>query len=164
MKLQPYRQHSVALRKEEKKSLRYFGPFEIFEKIGKVAYKLLLLDFAKIYPVSHISLLKKFQGHPKQQYFLLHLSVNELGLVRLPNKNLVVPVIKRNGKEISEVLVQGDSRYDAGNSWDELDEMKRAYLHINLEDKVVFKGESNIICTNEGIMVGREFVEKEERT
>ena len=42
VKLQPYRQSSVALRKNQNLSLRYFGPFELLEKIGKVAYRLLL--------------------------------------------------------------------------------------------------------------------------
>lgn len=51
VKLQPYRQHSVVLRKNKKLSLRYFGPFEIIEKIGEVAFKLLLPDSTKIHPV-----------------------------------------------------------------------------------------------------------------
>ncbi|KAI9124628.1 hypothetical protein K1719_004550 [Acacia pycnantha] len=42
VKLQPYRQHSVELRKYQKLALRYFGPFKITERIGKVAYRLAL--------------------------------------------------------------------------------------------------------------------------
>ena len=43
VKLQPYRQDSLQLRKKSKNqklSMHYFGPFLTVEKIGSVAYKL----------------------------------------------------------------------------------------------------------------------------
>ena len=42
LKLQPYRQASLALRKNLKLSHKYYGPYTILERIGKVAYKLQL--------------------------------------------------------------------------------------------------------------------------
>lgn len=48
VKLQPYRQHSAALRKKHKLSMKYFGPFEVLSKIGTVAYKLELPSTARI--------------------------------------------------------------------------------------------------------------------
>ena len=62
LKLQPYRQHSVSLRKNQKLGMHFFGPFEVVERVGQVAYKLELPEVAHIYPVFHISLLEKFQG------------------------------------------------------------------------------------------------------
>ena len=67
VKPQPYCQNSVALRKNQKLSMRYFGPFKILECIGPVAYKLELPATAKIHPVFHISLLKKCEGTPSKQ-------------------------------------------------------------------------------------------------
>ena len=64
VKLQPYRQHSLALRKNQKLSMCYFGPFQIIKKIGSVAYQLLLPENTRIYSVFHVSLLKKFEGNP----------------------------------------------------------------------------------------------------
>ena len=64
VKLQPYRRHSLASRKNKKLSMRYFGPFQIIKKIGSVPYQLLLPENTRIHSVFHVSLLKKFEGNP----------------------------------------------------------------------------------------------------
>ena len=40
LKLQPYRQLNVAIRKSLKLSTKYYGPFQVMEKVGAAAYKL----------------------------------------------------------------------------------------------------------------------------
>lgn len=62
VKLQHHCQHLVQLRRNQKVSLKYFGPFQIIEKIGSVAYKLQLPLAAKIHPVFHVSFLKRCEG------------------------------------------------------------------------------------------------------
>jgi len=97
VKLQPYRQSSVVLRKNQKLSMRYFGPFEILERIGQVAYKLKLPDTAKIHPVFHISLLKKCEGAPQQQSIPVTLLNDDKGQILQPSIILDKRKIKRNG-------------------------------------------------------------------
>lgn len=42
LKLQPYRQTSLALRKNMKLAAKYYGPYMVIQKIGEVAYMLQL--------------------------------------------------------------------------------------------------------------------------
>jgi hypothetical protein len=63
VKLQPYRQQSVSLRRNNKLSMRYFGPFAVLEKIGEE-----LPTTAKIHPMFHISQLKPFKGDSSEPY------------------------------------------------------------------------------------------------
>ncbi|WVZ06579.1 hypothetical protein V8G54_019925 [Vigna mungo] len=133
VKLQPYINNR----------LRYFGPFKVLEKIGKVAYKLLLPDSAKIHPVFHISVLKKFHGNPKQLYFPLPLTITE---------------VNRKGREVTEVLIQWDSFYEANHSWETMEEVQKAYPHFNLEDKVAVEDGSIVTRIKHDNIKGEEKV------
>ncbi|XP_062102916.1 uncharacterized protein LOC133813900 [Humulus lupulus] len=62
VKLQPYRQLTVAHRLNIKLCRRFFGPFEILARVGPVAYTLKLPQETRIHPTSHVSLLKPYHG------------------------------------------------------------------------------------------------------
>lgn len=62
LKLQPYCLHSLTRRLNEKLGSRFYGPYQVVECVGEVAYKLELLPDAKIHLIFHISQLKKSIG------------------------------------------------------------------------------------------------------
>jgi hypothetical protein len=71
VKLQPYRQTTVANRSNHKLSLKYFGLFPVIARVGSVAYKLQLPSAARIHPVFHISQLKQYKGDTIDAYYPL---------------------------------------------------------------------------------------------
>ena len=58
-KIQAYKLRLLAQRQNQKLSPRFYGPFEVLEKVGNATYKLLLSQGSNIHLVFHVSLLKK---------------------------------------------------------------------------------------------------------
>ncbi|KAI5438609.1 hypothetical protein KIW84_024371, partial [Lathyrus oleraceus] len=145
VKLQPYRQYSIALQRNQKLGLRYFGPFQIIAKIGPVAYKLLLPPTAKIHPVFHVSALKPCKGEHNVHYLPLPLTTNELGPILMPQTIIQSRVILQQQQQIPQVLVQWEGLPRSAATWENWSEFQDNYPNLNLEDKVSFNGGSNVM-------------------
>ncbi|MCI01082.1 transposon TF2-1 polyprotein, partial [Trifolium medium] len=141
VRLQPYRQQSVALRKNQKLGMRYFGPFEIIACVGNVAYKLKLPDNAKIHPVFHVSQLKPFKGTAAEHYLPLPLTMSDTGPIIQPVAILQARTIMKGTQKVHQILVQWDQSSNDEATWEDFQDMQLKYPTLNLEDKVVFNGE-----------------------
>ncbi|XP_026433073.1 uncharacterized protein LOC113330481 [Papaver somniferum] len=93
LKLQPYRQTSMTLRKNFKLSARYYGTFTVIQKIGEVDYKLQLSPHSKIHPVFHVSQLKKKIGASAT-------TVPSLPLVDLEGEIILKPIATLDSRQI----------------------------------------------------------------
>ena len=62
LRVKCFQQHSFSNSSASKLSIKYYGHFLVVAKVGKIAYRLQLLDGVQIYPVFHVSLLKKSVG------------------------------------------------------------------------------------------------------
>ncbi|XP_015940693.1 uncharacterized protein LOC107466221 [Arachis duranensis] len=106
VKLQPYRQHSVALRNTQKLGMCYFGPFQIDRKINEVDYKLNLPPEARIHDVFHVSALKPFRGENHDQYLPFSLQTLEIGPILQPTEILDSRTVIKNGHEEPQVKIR----------------------------------------------------------
>ncbi|KAL1556703.1 hypothetical protein AAHA92_12288 [Salvia divinorum] len=137
LKLQPYRQHSVAKSLSAKLSRRFYGPFEVLERVGPVAYKLRLPKGSRIHNVFHVGLLREFIA-----------GTGDVDGVRLPpefveGRPVVRPVgfldekvIWREGKPEKQVLVRWEDD-EATPTWDPFEAMGQRFPDIHLGDKVI---------------------------
>lgn len=136
LRLQPYRQSSLALRRAIKLSPRFYGPYKIIEKIGVVAYKLELPDESKIHPVFHVSYLKKYSDplHQSQQHLP---PVNEdLEVQPYPEAVLAERVSYKGYLTFRKLLVQWKGTSTADATWMNYYKFVHRYPEFNLEDKV----------------------------
>ena len=63
LRLQPYKKRSLKHNTLGKLSPRFYGPFQVIQKVGEMAYKLELPPGSQIHPVFHVSYLKAKLGH-----------------------------------------------------------------------------------------------------
>ena len=131
VKLQPYRQLTLAKRLSNKLAKRYYGLYEVLERVGKVAYRLALPVTSKIHPVFHVSILKPYSGNGGQEVTGLPEDFQEGQPVDQPLAICDSRFVLRNGRPEKQVLVQwvGGSPEDA--TWEWFTDFKTRMVHNN---------------------------------
>nr|GEY69108.1 reverse transcriptase [Tanacetum cinerariifolium] len=158
LRLRNYRQQSVAARDNQKLSKRYFGPYQILEKVGPVAYRLELPVTSRVHPIFHVSLLK--ESHQEQEpssKFPTEWLTNSPSLEPHP-ENILQRRITGNKEE---VLVKWKHHDTSEATWEDwLEFMHRFLVFVGHEDMSAVQGETNdtpepsaAVCNDCGIVV-----------
>ena len=128
LKLQAYGQTSVQNRTGVKLESKYFGPFQVLDKIGHVAYKLNLPKSTQIHPTVHVSQLKAFVGIlPALPYIPTWLQSTNTTEAKLPIKVLARRIMKRRNVVAVQYLVQWDGLTEDQASWEYANEFENKY-------------------------------------
>ncbi|KAJ8640178.1 hypothetical protein MRB53_016872 [Persea americana] len=137
LRLQPYRQASLSLRRNIKLSPRFYGPYKIVRRIGTVAYEMELPPETKIHPVFHVSLLKRRVGQQIQVQTALPNVREEDGMV-VPLPQTVLE--RRIKKKKAELLIHLQGLTPAEATWEVEEDMKNRYPDLALEVKSSLRG------------------------
>ena len=139
-RIQPYRQRSLAHRKNEKLELRYYGPYEVLKKVGVMAYKLKLSPSTTIHPVFHVSQLRKAVGATHCPQPLPSQLSADMELPIEPAAVLGICPMQGRGAADPEVLINWKDLPEFEATWEPSSVIQQQFPHFHLEDKVLFGG------------------------
>ena len=130
VKLQPYRQQSVVHRSYLKLSAKFFGPYQVVEKVGAIAYRLALHANAKVHPVFHVSQLKQHVGTTVVQSVLPDMDGDGV-ISRVPVQILERRMIKKGNHAVTQVLVQWSNSFAEDATWELLADLQTRFPHFD---------------------------------
>lgn len=119
-----------------KLSPRFYGPYQLLERISAVAYRLDLPTHSWIHPMFHVSQLKLKLGASEGVVEELP-SVSEDGVAVLePKWILEVRWVKIGMKTVQEALVHWTGLSSDDATWERFSDLERQFPHLNLKDKI----------------------------
>ncbi|KAH9297684.1 hypothetical protein KI387_029366, partial [Taxus chinensis] len=141
VRLQPYKQMSLKQQqKDNKLSPKYYGPYQVLQKIGTVAYKLELPQSTKIHLVFHVSCLKKVIGQRVSAQTVLP-ELDEEGRVILEPECILQTCTKRlRTRVITEYLIKWKNMDNEDATWEDMTFLQQHPELLNIGDNVALKG------------------------
>ena len=137
LKVQPYKLKTLARRQNQKLSPRFYGPFEVLEKIGAAAYKLQLPSGTNIHPVFHASLLKRCVS-PGITSQPLPRCLDEDWELKVQPETVIA--VRKNDAGQEEILVKWVDLPESENSWELKASIQQEFPLFHLGDKVEVQG------------------------
>src|SRR5687767_7918490 len=118
--------------KKGKLSPMYVGPYKILKKVGSVAYEVELpSELAKVHPVFHVSMLRKFIGDidsivPSKDVLI----EDNMTYEEVPVEILDRQVKKLRNKEVASVKVLWRNQKVESATWEAEEDMKKRYPYL----------------------------------
>ena len=132
LKLQPYRQSTNMPTPYNKLSSKYYGPFQVLERIGKVAYKLQLPSGSQIHSVFHVSQLKLCKGSVDEPGTLPLPICDDTSMMSVfPAKVLDRRLGKLNNRVVTYVLVQWSNGSVEEATWELYSDLLKRYPEVD---------------------------------
>lgn len=98
---------------------KYFGPYEVLEHIGKVAYKLDLPPGSLVHPVFHVSQLKDYRSDFTPVFSDLK-QLPQLDAVNIvPERILDRRMVKKGNSAITQVQIKWTNLPDDAATWED---------------------------------------------
>ena len=119
---------------------KFFGPYQVLERVGDVAYKLQLPTGARIHDVFHVGLLKPFHGEPPMQPPVLP-PLHHGRVVVQPEAVLKSRMVRGH----REVLVRWAGAPAAESCWVDLQEFVEQFSNFQLEDELLLQGGRDVM-------------------
>ena len=127
LKIQPYRHTSLSIHRSLKLHSKFYGPFRVLEKIGKVAYKLLLPEGCQLHSVFHVSQLKKHIGSTAVPSSELPL-IDDKGNIKVaPMTILERRLIPRNNEPVVQWLIHWTNLPVSEATWEDTDFIRKVF-------------------------------------
>lgn len=135
----------MIMKKNQKLSPKYYGPYQVIEKVGIVAYKLEFPADSCIHPVFHVSNLKKKVGEDITTQNQLPPIFYSGELHLNPEKILAWRIVKRGNHIITKILVKWHGCEEADATWEGYHQLQQRFPDLHLEDKVL-EEEGYVMC------------------
>jgi len=118
----------VPSRPYPKLAYKFYGPYTILEKIGKVAYRLDLPQSSQIHPVFHISQLKSSVPDFSPVFSELLVTTNIEATTIVPEVIIERRLVKKGATAVPEVLVKWSGHPPTSATWEDYNVLRHRFL------------------------------------
>ena len=141
LKLQPFVQSSIAPRAHHKLLFKYYGPYEVLERVGVAAYRLRLPAGSRIHDVLHVSQLKKAIGAHCQVQPNLPTVEDQFAV---PSRVLQRRLRQKGPVTVSQGLIQWSDQPDSLATWEDLEELHQRFPRAPAWGQAGFQGRGSV--------------------